>query len=1267
MTIEPHDCVLNGSALTETFLRHELGHVLARLGLLPAPNRALAAAWRTLRQHLDRLGRSAGPQRVRQHVLAPLAPVLGYASPVRQTAVATREGTEDGGWLLRAGDGTGLRVWPLTMGSGLDAPPSARRAYRHGPTRSAFRVLRATDEHLGLLTDGDVLRVLVRAPAAPDSHITMPLTGPDGWRHQGATPDSFRLLLALASPRGIGALPGILDAARLHQTRVTRDLRRQARDGLEGFLRAVVERQDNAACLRAHTDPARALWEDGLILVHRLLFILKLEGSAERGQGFSFASTMPWRCFLSPNQALASLVRGQLDQARDTGRMLEDGLRAAFRAFRDGLSGGELCIAPLGGALFGKPAMRLLDGLSWGERGVALLLDRLLWTAPRDGARERVHYGALDVEELGGVYEALLELEPGIAAEPMVRLRRNRLEIVVPARLPASYCERVEDIPAGRFFLRAGGERKASGSFYTPHGFVRFLVREALDRHVHRLSPRDDPDPASLLSLRLVDPATGSGHFLVEACRQLGEALHTACVRCDELAASAEARAASAPDDQRPALLDRARVLRQRLAALPDTDGLLAAYLPSRCPAGGGVAEWRAQAICRRLVAVHCLYGVDQNRMAVELAKLALWLESHAEGLPLTFLDHRLLQADSLAGPFFEALSTLPVGGAPLDPLLARGVAGRLEAMRTAALAEVRALEASIGRDVADLVLKEAAKRRLDAVQAPLMRLARTWSGAAMMAAREANDEYLALARCVAGTGAWPDQPTARQHALEEAGALALPWDLAFPEVFHRPGGGGFDAVLGNPPWDVVQHSTKDFVAGFDLAVLDAPTKRERAAIEALVLADPAVAAAFTRYKDGFDRRKRIAARLFRHQTAALGTGRTAGNLDLFRLFAERSLDLAAPSGAIGMLLPSAFHANEGTTGIRTLYLDNGLDICLSFENRRKLFDIDSRFKFALVVLRRPGPAEAVRCGFYLDRIEQIDDPDRIMRYDRGFLAASGGEHATFLELRGSADLAIARRLFAAPHSFGAWCRTRGIRLGRDLHMTDDAGCFVSGGEGYVLHEGKTFHQYTDRWDTAPRYCVPAEGLAGKPLVQQAAGHFRLAFRDIARSTDERSAIAAILPSGVVCGHTATVERTPWARDVTDALLLCALMNSHPFDWLVRQKAAAHLSLYLLDGLPVPDVDASARAFLSDGALRLSCNHPGYAPLWRACGGTAHHWPVLADATGRLRLRAAMDAVIARCFGLGRSDYAHILGAFSHSRHRSMAQLCLQAFDELPA
>ena len=271
------------------------------------------------------------------------------------------------------------------------------------------------------------------------------------------------------------------------------------------------------------------------------MFVLKLESATDPARAFSFASTGLWRNALSPNRALGPLVRRHLDHGHDTGRMLGDGLRTVFQVFRHGLSCSELAVAPLGGALFSPDSTPTLDALQWSDHAAAVLLDRLLWTTPRGRERERVQYGPLDVEELGRVYEALLELEPGIACQPMMRLRRGRLEVVVPVehaqdrRAPDdtdsddvessddSSVVRRRDIPAGQFYLRIGLGRKATGSYYTPHEFVRFLVRETLGDMVRSRSPDDEPDPAAILALKIVDPATGSGHFLVSLVDYLAD------------------------------------------------------------------------------------------------------------------------------------------------------------------------------------------------------------------------------------------------------------------------------------------------------------------------------------------------------------------------------------------------------------------------------------------------------------------------------------------------------------------------------------------------------------------------------------------------------------------------------------------------------------------------------------------------------------------------------------------------------------------------
>ncbi len=1208
------DCDFFGPSLTPGFATNALPALLTRLGLYP---RDAEQGWRSIQRGLQTFAAAGGPMRVLHHIIQPLAAALGYAEARREEAIPTREGAEDGGYSLRSPTEAILRVWPVGSGIDLDSPMKRGPEARISPSRRAGRVLRTCGETTGIVTNGAALRLLLRDPAGSDSFVHVALTGRAGWATRPDIPESYRLIFALASPAGVAAASEIFDAARLHQTEVTKTLRTQARAAIEDFLRCVLERN-----VIANVNAAM-LWRQALTVVYRLLFILKLESSAEPGGGFSFAASETWRRGFSPNRGLGPLVRRHLDLGHDTGRLLEDGLRILFQVCREGLRHSTLSIAPLGGGLFDPATTELLDGLHWGERAVALMLDRLLWTTPRGRPRERVHYGPLGVEELGRIYESLLDLEPEIATEPMVRARRGRLETVVPATRCA---EGIEAIPAGRFYLRTGLGRRTGGSYYTPHAFVRFLVSEALTPLVR--PGIENADPESILRIKVIDPAMGSGHFLVEACRFLAEALYEASRRRDQ----ANVRT--------------------------DPDGVLACWLPSRCadPAESGLSRTRALAICRRLIAVHCLYGIDLDPLAVELAKLSLWLESFAEGLPLTFLDHRLLAGDSISGPFFRDLTRLPVGGRELDPLLARGISETLRESLDLVMAEVRQLEVSIGTTLGEIMAKQAAKKRLDSLLAPLRGLARAWSGAVRTQAREANDAWLALARAVADTGALPENADQHQAALLTHGETALSLDLTFPEVFQN---GGFHAVLGNPPWDVVHYQTKEYLAGFDPRVMDVPTKRERAAIERELLADPLIATGFRIYKNEFVERKRLCDRLF-------ATGANAGSIDLFQVFADRMLDCVAPGGAIGLVVPSSLHANEGTQRLRRRFLDEvALECCFSFENRTKLFDVHGQQKFTLLIARGGARTESFRCAFYLNSIAQIAEPGRAMRYDRDFIAATGGACEAFLELRGQADLRIARHMFVGRTNMGTLLSEQKILFGREAHMTDDAHRFSPIGrreskDTLTLHEGKTFHQFTDRWKAAPRYAIRPGAMRDKPAWRRAAAYYRLVFREISRGTDERTMIAAIVPPGHVFGHKATCEKAPWQRPVSSALVLCAIFNSFAFDWCPRQKIAGSVSLFMLKSCPAPTLSPAAVRFLAHGALRLACNHPGYDDLWRDQLGTA-----AAPIVDRSKLRAAMDAAVAHGYGLGREDYRHMLGGFSHKSNPAAPDQCLSAFDTI--
>ena len=608
--------------------------------------------------------------------------------------------------------------------------------------------------------------------------------------------------------------------------------------------------------------------------------------------------------------------------------------------------------------------------------------------------------------------------------------------------------EWIEEIPEGRFYLRVGLGRKASGSYYTPHSFVRFLIQETLGPQVEERFPKDDPKPGEILKLKVLDPAMGSGHFLVEACRFLGEALYEACRLCDEKATEAEQRAEGSRNKrERKKALRQADDFRRRVEDLPDPNDELVQYLPSRAPEGEetGLSHRKALALCRRLVAVHCLYGVDKNPLAVELAKLSLWIESHAEGMPLTFLDHRLIGGDSLTGPFFEHMLKYPGTQEPMEDLFTQGLQKQFTKALREALKHVRDLEASVGTTVADLEAKAAAKRKLDAALMPFRIVAAAWSGGVMLGGEQCDDPaYSRLVGCVADTGELSLDPEeepklaqmvlrgmgwqgSAESALSSSQALdwgtaipALPYELAFPEVFFPDSTPeqrcGFDAVVGNPPWDTITMKRKEWFANYDFEVLTAGTTAEREALEEEVLSDPARRCSFDDYVEDFEQRKRANDALYDYQKVYIHGDLAGRFLDEFRVFMERNAEMLQTAGRTGVVVPSAFHANEGATGVRRLYLEGmRLNLCYSFENRRGLFEIHRSFKFAVVVASRDGPTDTFPCAFYLHDDEWLfgDRARRELSYTLDFVRRTGGEYLALPELRTQEGYSVCRLAYS--------------------------------------------------------------------------------------------------------------------------------------------------------------------------------------------------------------------------------------------------------------
>ena len=398
------------------------------------------------------------------------------------------------------------------------------------------------------------------------------------------------------------------------------------------------------------------------------------------------------------------------------------------------------------------------------------------------------------------------------------------------------------------------------------------------------------------------------------------------------------------------------------------------------------------------------------------------------------------------------------------------------------------------------------------------------------------------------------------------------------------------------------------------------------------------------------------------------------------------------------MVFPSSMHANDSAAGIRRLYIEqNCLESCFSFENRRKLFEIDSRVKYATVVVQVGFPTVSIRCAFYLHDdawLFEEDKGDRLLQYTAEFLKTTTGQSLNFLELRSQTSVETALKMYREKSALFGAIRdelkvfpTEELHTSKQRHRTKPLSTFFDKAFGdarlpnllntlinkHVLPvcKGEHFHQFDSQWGNSPDSATTISAMQGKEARLRAAQYYRFVIRQQASSTNERTVICNVSCPGLLYFHSALPERDPHLRPNANALLLTALCNSFSFDWIIRQLVAANVTFNFLDSVPVP-VLADSRRFLVHASLRLHANHSGYEALWREqlhelheSQETAMTWPALSSAIDRLRVRATIDAVIAQAYGLSRHQYGHVLSAFSHSSYPESPELCLAAFDEL--
>lgn len=1011
----------------------------------------------------------------------------------------------------------------------------------------------------------------------------------------------------------------------------------------------------------------KAFYGEILNIIYRLLFLM----FAEQKGWLPVRNSIYARTY-SLNALRERAERG--NYSHDEEHDLWEGLKITFQLVAKGYTfkNGDT-INAFGGQLFSDKKIATIKELSLKNKYLLDAIFRLSYFK-LDNLSNRINYANLAIDELGSVYESLLDYEPKIA--------KDAFELVISESGEGEKKKRkTRKIAKGEFYLDPRGtDRKTTGSYYTDSRLVAQLIESALVPVVQNAlkdKTTQAEKEAALLDLKVADIACGSGAFICAALEKLGEEL--ALIRMGE--------------EERPT-----------------EDQLREA---------------------KRDVLLHCIYGVDLNPMAIELAKFSLWITASLPDLPLTFLDHKLKCGNSLIGATPDLIKKgipeeayKPVGNdnPAVCTELKKRIRKQLESLnrvnepqaqyglqfdrnQTDELLRLReALNNRKQEDSSDVEEAEEEYRKLEKMERQFKDwlMADVWTAAFFI---EKTETDLNLYPTNVTLEQLRENEKVNEALIERVLKIAdqyhfFHYHLEFPEVFEK---GGFDCLLGNPPWEKIQAEENEFFAPYNERVAnesDATVRKQL--IANLEQENNELFNKWKSLKDTLEKISRFCISSGLYEKSAIG------NINLYKIFLDKSIREINNKGRVGLIVQSGLFTDELSKDFfEALMNQRNLVSVNDFINRKKLFGIDSRMRFSLITACKNHDTLPF-FRFYLIDPEQLIDRTLGVYLDLPMIKRVNPNTGNCPMVNDQKTLDILNNIYRNAKIVSAEnATTASLQCafwGEMFNMTRGEKFLWNklpelDFETLPLYESKYFHQYDHRYASFKdvgyddRIKGNARLLTENEKIQQDEIEFRyhvrketviqkcnsekynvktnwlLCLRSITSSTNERTVIATILPKVGIANSVNIVL----PKCISDAVVLIGALNSFVNDFVAYTKVGnQNLNIFIIKQLPVPTVFADLQVYdaIKDRILKLCYTSTELRAFANDLGfeGEPFNWNI----KERFQLQCELDAIYAHLYGLEKEEMDYILETFPIVKRKDIdkygsyrtKETILQLYDE---